>query len=68
MKVKPADPTAVIRDPHTRLPLPAEGAEVPENVFWTRRVLAGDVVRIDERTPPTGVEPVSPLTTRGHRR
>jgi hypothetical protein len=39
MKVKPVDPNAVIRDPHTKQPLPAEGAEVPENSFWTRRLL-----------------------------
>lgn len=68
MNVKPADPAAVIRDPNTKVQLPAEGAEVPENTFWTRRLLAGDVVRIDEPTPPIGHEPVSPLTTRAPRR
>lgn len=65
MKVKPVDPNAVIRDPVTKLPLPAEGGDVPENNFWVRRVLAGEVVRLDEATPtPTGREPVAPLTTR----
>ncbi len=61
MKVKPVIPGAVIRDPDTRRPLPAEGGEVPESNFWVRRLLAGEVVRIDE---PTGLEPVTPLTTR----
>ena len=64
MKVKPVDPTAVIRDPHTKQQLPAEGGEVPENSFWTRRLLAGEVVRIDEPSLPTGSEPIKPLTTR----
>lgn len=68
MRVKPVDPNAVIRDPHTRRPLPAEGGDVPENNYWTRRILAGEVVRIDEPTQPTGAEPVAPLTTRGARR
>ena len=63
MKVKPVDPNAVIRDPHTKRPLPAEGGEVPDNVFWNRRLIAGEVVRVD--ATPTGREPVTPLTTRG---
>jgi hypothetical protein len=66
MRVKPVDPTAVIRDPHTKQPLPADGGDVPENIFWTRRLLAGEVVRIDDApAQPTGREPVQPLTTRG---
>lgn len=62
MKVKPVDPNAVIRDPHTKVPLPAEGGEVPDNNFWNRRLLDGSVVRIE--TTPTGGDPVAPLTTR----
>lgn len=65
MRVKPADPAAVIRDPHTKRPLPAEGGDVPESIFWTRRLAAGDVVRIDEPKAPRGNEPLAPLTTRG---
>lgn len=65
MKVKPVDPNAVIRDPHTKQPLPAEGGEVPDNSFWNRRLVAGEVVLLDEPAPPTGREPVAPLTTRG---
>ena len=64
MRVKPVDPNAVIRDPVTLRPLPAEGGDVPENTFWVRRLRAGEVVRIDDVTP-TGREPVAPLTTRG---
>lgn len=64
MKVKPVDPTAIIRDPHTRIPLPAEGGEVSENSFWTRRLLAGEVVLVDE--PTTRLDnAIAPLTTRG---
>jgi uncharacterized protein DUF2635 len=65
MRVKPVDPNAVIRDPHTMQRLPAEGGDVPDNVFWTRRLLAGEVVRIDVASAPAGTEPVAPLTTRG---
>jgi hypothetical protein len=61
MKVKPVNPAAVIRDPITKRTLPADGGEVPESNFWIRRLLAGEVVRID---PPAGAAPVAPLTTR----
>lgn len=63
MKVKPAKEGAIIRDPHTKRPLPAEGANVPDNNFWNRRLLDGSVVRVVE-TKPTGREPVAPLTAR----
>jgi hypothetical protein len=63
--VKPVDPNAVIRDPHTHFALPPEGGDVPENSFWVRRLRAGEVVRINEPSPPVGIEPVPPLTTRG---
>lgn len=62
MKVKPAVPGAVIPRPGHSTPLPAEGAEVPDDHFWNRLLLFGDVVRIDDK--PTGREPVTPLTTR----
>lgn len=68
MRVKPVDPTMIIRDPHTKRPLPAEGGDVPETNFWTRRVLSGEVVRIDEELVPVGSDPIAPLNTRGHRR
>jgi hypothetical protein len=69
MKVKPVDPNAVIRDPQTRVQLPAEGCDVPDNVFWNRRLLAKEIVRIDNEAAtataqPVGNEPIAPLTTR----
>lgn len=57
MKMKPVDPNAVIRDPHTKRPLPVEGDDVPDNdVFYTRRWLAGETWRMEgqewvRRTP-----------------
>jgi hypothetical protein len=45
MRVKPAIPGAVIRDPHTKRLLSADGSDVPDNSFWTRRHLAGEVMR-----------------------
>lgn len=35
----------VVRIPHTHALLPAEGQEVPDNQFWQRRLMQGDVVR-----------------------
>lgn len=66
MNVKPAREGLVIRDPHTKRPLPAEGARVPDNSFWNRRLADGDVVLIEDApaAAPTGLEPVTPLTTR----
>lgn len=46
MFVKPA-PGIRVRDPLSRLHLPEEGKEVPEDSFWTRRLRSGDVVRAD---------------------
>jgi hypothetical protein len=63
MRVKPVDPNAVIRDPHTRQPLPADGGDVPENSFWVRRLRDGDVVLVKD-SKPVGTEPIQPLTTR----
>ncbi len=65
MKVKPVNPAAVIRDPHTKRQLPADGGDVPDNTFWNRRILDGDVVRIGATAPPVGNEPIATLTTRG---
>jgi hypothetical protein len=62
MKVKPANPGAVIPRPGHPTPLPAEGAEVPDNTFWRRLLIAGDVVSVDDKI--TGRESVTPLTTR----
>jgi hypothetical protein len=68
MKVKPTNPGAVIRDPLTRRPLPAEGADVPESNFWLRRLADGDVTKVDEAKPARAAAPldnaVAPLTTR----
>jgi len=72
MKVKIVNPEHArgLRDPVTkRSPFidekgeVVETADVPENNFWVRRVMAGEVTRVDET--PTGREPVTPLATRG---
>lgn len=50
MLIKPA-PGLKIRDPRTKLHLPAEGAEMRENIsFWTRRLQCGDVVLVSSET------------------
>jgi hypothetical protein len=47
MRVKPA-PGLAVRDPATMELLPAEGADVPDDVFWRRRLRDGDVVPGDQ--------------------
>jgi hypothetical protein len=47
MKVKPATPGSIIRDPHTKRPVPDEGDDVPETSFWIRRLRDGDVVIVE---------------------
>lgn len=75
MKIRPAVPGTIIRDPKTRRPLPDEGDEMPLNSsFWNRRLRSGEVVVVEDdvrqddvrqaNDEPTGREPVSPLTTR----
>jgi len=64
MRVKPVIPGAIIRDPHSRIALPADGGEVPESSFWIRRLIAGEVIRVEESTAPIGFDPVTPLITR----
>lgn len=48
--VKPA-PGRRVRDPRTKQPLPETGAEVPDSVYWRRRLADGDVVRIAPAAP-----------------
>jgi hypothetical protein len=52
VRVKPAIPGTIIRDPHTKRALPDEGGEVPENSFWVRRLRDGDVVHVSAPEPP----------------
>ncbi|HAT2288148.1 TPA: DUF2635 domain-containing protein [Citrobacter freundii] len=58
MFVKPKDGLSV-RCPVRGVPLPSEGAEVPDNVFWRRRLRDGDVVPACKSMPGT-VKGVSP--------
>lgn len=51
MYVKPA-PGRLVRDPTTKIPIPANGKEVPENSFWVRRLRDGDVEKAEPPAPP----------------
>lgn len=75
MRVKPVHPEHAVGliDPHTkRTPFidPETGkviaADVAEDIYWTRRLRAGEIVRCDETATaqPVGNEPIAPLTTR----
>lgn len=47
MRVKPAD-GRIVRDPLRGDDLPADGRDVPRNVYWRRCVQAGDAIEIAE--------------------
>lgn len=51
MFVKPKDGFSV-RDPVKGSPLPAEGAEVPNTIFWRRRLSDGDVSITEKPVTP----------------
>lgn len=51
IKVKPA-PDLQVRDPFTKQPLPADGAEVPASTYWLRRIKDGDVLVVSSDTKP----------------
>lgn len=51
MFVKPKDGLSV-RCPVRGEALPQEGAEVPDNIFWRRRVKDGDVSLVTQNTTP----------------
>ncbi len=44
----------IMRDPETRAPLPAAGAEVELTTYWRRALGRGDVVRCE---PPRALHP-----------
>jgi hypothetical protein len=53
-----------VKDPDTMLPISPEGKQVPESVYWTRRIAAGDV-ELRAETPAATVQvkrSVSPKT------
>lgn len=43
VRLVPASPHVVVRDPITREPLPAGGDEKPLDTYWSRRLVDGDV-------------------------
>lgn len=67
MKVKPVNPelAAGLIDPVTRRspfidPMTKailDSAEVPENVFWGRRLRAGEIERVEDDAPATAPAP-----------
>ncbi|WP_210510206.1 DUF2635 domain-containing protein [Pantoea ananatis] len=58
MLVKPAD-GRLVRCPVRGTVLPESGEDVPENIFWTRRLRDGDVVRVKDSQKPVTVAPAA---------
>ena len=66
MFVKPKNGLSV-RCPVKGLPLPAAGAEVPDNIFWRRRITDGDVEVVEPESADTDTkttEPAKAVTTK----
>lgn len=51
MKIKPTKPEVLIPYEGTLVMLPVEGADVPDNQYWRRRLRDGDVVPVEAPTP-----------------
>lgn len=49
IKIKPAKPDLIVRDPDTGKPLPAAGDIKPKNSYWLRRLRDSDVVEVKEK-------------------
>ena len=42
-----------VPNPDTGVPLPVEGAQVPKNQYWLRRLQDGDIVVTETRKKPS---------------
>lgn len=59
LRVKPADPDAIVRDSESGKILPAEGAPVDNNTYWRRRLRDGSVVlaKAEPKAPASSLTP-----------
>lgn len=65
MIIKPANPAVNVPYPMSQRQLAPEGAEVPDgDLYWIRRLRAGEVVRVHVDDAPDLSAPVAPLLTR----
>jgi hypothetical protein len=60
MFVKPKPGVQVRRPDPPYAPLPAEGAEVGDDIFWHRRLADGDVELVQPAGPSAHAEPTGP--------
>lgn len=59
-RIKPAQPNAVIRDPISKMALPAEGKEIKMTSYWHRRLIRGEVVEVSTPAPKKVVRKTIP--------
>lgn len=64
MRVRPTTPGTIVRDPHTKRPLPDEGAEVADSSYWHRRLRSGDITLVEGGPVPPEDASTAPLATR----
>lgn len=62
IRLRPAVPGAVIKDPRTGELLPEAGATVPADPYWIGLQLRGDVVPVEEKAV---AKPSKPNVTKG---
>lgn len=58
MKIKPTKPEVLIPYEGTLVMLPVEGADVPDNQYWRRRLRDGDVVPVEAPAPAPRQPPI----------
>lgn len=54
LRLRPARPDLLVRDPDTRAPLPKGGATKERTTYWLRRLNDGDVVEVPANEPLEG--------------
>lgn len=55
--LKPGFPGAVVRDEHTKRPLPEDGAWVNDTPYWRRRMACGDAALAESTAVPARSAP-----------
>ena len=60
--IKPATPGLIVRHPERAFAIiPASGDFVPDNGYWRRRLMAGEVVETDPPAPDAPAPASSPV-------
>lgn len=56
IKVRPAEGARVVQPGPGGMPIPAEGAEVPDIAYYRRLILTGDLIDLDAREAAASID------------